>query len=104
MLATLAWGIGKSPTDRHVETDLVISHPKLARALTRIGEVTYEEPFVPKISIARDNASDIILHKLEWSHGTRLVSGLRRRFPASVSPWGGGGGRVYVRLHVGYQK
>ena len=43
-----------------------------------------------KISIASDNASDIILHKLEWSHGTRLVSGLRRRFPASVSPCGGG--------------
>ena len=41
--------------------------------------------------------SNIILHKLEWRHGTRLVFGLRRRSLASISL--GGGGRV--RLHVG---
>ena len=37
-------------------------------------------------------SNDIILHKLEWRHGTRLVTGLRRRSLASVSPCGGGGG------------
>ena len=34
---------------------------------------------------------NIILHKLAWRHGTRSVSGLRRRYLASVSPGGGAG-------------
>ena len=50
-------------------------------------------------------SNDIILHKLEWRHGTRLVTGLRRRSLASVSPCGGGGGggtttrRLNIRFH-----
>ena len=49
-------------------------------------------------------SNDIILHKLEWRHGIRLVTGLRRRSLASVSPCGGGGEgtttrRLNIRLH-----
>ena len=45
------------------------------------------------------NTCHFSLHKLEWRHRTRLVSGLRRRSGlASVSPCGGGYGYTWAIL------